>query len=218
MPEATIRKTNLSEARTLTTTNYLLSGSTHPEYSYDGALGVKTGFTTPAGYCLVSEAVQDGRTLLAVVLGAKATKSGATETIGSFTETAALLSWGFANYDAALQYQSYLASLPEETPEPSPEATPEPTLEPSSEPTPELTAEATPSPEPTATLESSPAVTATAAPSPVPTEAVPTLLSGIAAGIGVSVQMLLLGAAGLSVIGLALLLLLLVHILRGRKE
>lgn len=222
MTEATIPATNLSEERTLTTTNYLLPGSTHPEYGYEGALGLKTGFTTPAGYCLVSAATQSDRTLLAVVLGAKSTQSGSTERIGSFTESAKLLSWGFNNYDTALQYQSYLASLPEETPEPSPEATPEPTPEatPDAAPeaSPEPTIDVTPSPEPEAASSPAAVVTPTALPSPVPTEAVSTLLSSIAAGIGVSVQVLLLGAAGLSVVGLLLLLLLLIHILRIRKD
>ena len=53
-----IPATNLSDARTLDTTNYFLSGSTHPEYAYEGAYGVKTGFTTPAGYCLVAGVVK----------------------------------------------------------------------------------------------------------------------------------------------------------------
>ncbi|MDU5140833.1 MAG: D-alanyl-D-alanine carboxypeptidase family protein [Paenibacillus dendritiformis] len=38
------------------------------EYYYEGATGIKTGFTDEAGYCLVSSAVRDGRHLIAVVL------------------------------------------------------------------------------------------------------------------------------------------------------
>jgi D-alanyl-D-alanine carboxypeptidase len=165
---------------------------------------------------LVSEASWDGRTLLAVVLGAKATKSGNTETIGSFTESASLLSWGFANYDTALQYQSYLATLPQETPEPSEEPTPEE----APEETPEPSEEPTPSPEPTSSPSPSPTVTPepTAETSPAPTQAAVTLLGGIAETFGISPQVLLLGAAGLSALGLLLFLLLLVHMLRTRKE
>src|SRR5690606_28431432 len=37
---------------------------------YPGATGIKTGFTTPAGYTLVASARRDGRDLVAVVLGA----------------------------------------------------------------------------------------------------------------------------------------------------
>ncbi len=38
--------------------------------SYDGAIGVKTGFTKKAGRCLVSAATRNGVTLIAVTLGA----------------------------------------------------------------------------------------------------------------------------------------------------
>ena len=47
---------------TLTNHNRLLS-------MYDGAIGVKTGFTRAAGRCLVSAAERNGRTLIAVTLG-----------------------------------------------------------------------------------------------------------------------------------------------------
>jgi len=36
---------------------------------YPGANGVKTGWTTLAGHCLVASATRDGRTIVAVVLG-----------------------------------------------------------------------------------------------------------------------------------------------------
>ena len=35
---------------------------------YDGAIGVKTGFTRAAGRCLVSAAERNGRTIIAVTL------------------------------------------------------------------------------------------------------------------------------------------------------
>ncbi len=37
--------------------------------SYDGAIGIKTGFTTKAGYCFVGAASRDERTFVSVVLG-----------------------------------------------------------------------------------------------------------------------------------------------------
>ena len=37
--QAEIPATNLSDARTLDTTNFFLAGSTHPEYAYEGAYG-----------------------------------------------------------------------------------------------------------------------------------------------------------------------------------
>ncbi|MCX7302860.1 MAG: D-alanyl-D-alanine carboxypeptidase [Hyphomicrobiales bacterium] len=42
---------------------------------FDGADGMKTGYTCPAGYNLVASATRDGRTLVAVVIGATSVKS-----------------------------------------------------------------------------------------------------------------------------------------------
>lgn len=57
--------------------------------SYDGATGLKTGFTELAGYCLVASARRDGRELVAVVLGARGDPA-------RFEEAAALLDHAFA--------------------------------------------------------------------------------------------------------------------------
>ena len=57
----TIPKTNLSEARYLTNKNRLLN-------SLDGCVGVKTGFTSRAGRCLVSAIKRNGVTIVCVVL------------------------------------------------------------------------------------------------------------------------------------------------------
>ncbi len=59
--------------------------------AYPGATGVKTGFTTLAGQCLVASAERDGRTLFAVVLGSA----------DRAADTAALLDHGFADYRRA---------------------------------------------------------------------------------------------------------------------
>ena len=56
---------------------------------YPGAIGVKTGFTTPAGHCLVAAANRGGLRLLAVTLGAP------TE---PFDDGATLLNFGFAGF------------------------------------------------------------------------------------------------------------------------
>jgi D-alanyl-D-alanine carboxypeptidase (penicillin-binding protein 5/6) len=53
---------------------------------YPGATGVKTGFTTAAGNCLVATAEREGRTLVAVVLG---------DPKEPFDDAAALLNYGF---------------------------------------------------------------------------------------------------------------------------
>ncbi len=57
---------------------------------YAGAVGVKTGFTTPAGFCIVAVAERDGVRLAAVVLG------GVNEV---FSEAATLLDHGFTAFE-----------------------------------------------------------------------------------------------------------------------
>jgi D-alanyl-D-alanine carboxypeptidase len=42
---------------------------------FDGADGMKTGYTCPAGYNLVASATRDGRTLMAIVIGATSVKA-----------------------------------------------------------------------------------------------------------------------------------------------
>lgn len=69
---------------TLTSRNLLLD-------TYEGATGVKTGYTALAGLCLVASATRDGRTLYAVVL----------DSADSFADTAALLDHGFDAFDVA---------------------------------------------------------------------------------------------------------------------
>lgn len=59
--------------------------------TYRGATGVKTGFTSLAGQCLVASATRDGRTLYAVVL----------DSDGSFADAAALLDHGFGDFARA---------------------------------------------------------------------------------------------------------------------
>lgn len=56
---------------------------------YQGATGVKTGFTSRAGYCVVATAERDGRRLVAVVLGAPN---------DAFSDAAALLDHGFSAF------------------------------------------------------------------------------------------------------------------------
>jgi len=62
-------------------TNALLS-------TYDGCIGIKTGFTRQAGNCLASAATRDGRTLFLVLLNSRSMRS-------RFTESATLLDYGF---------------------------------------------------------------------------------------------------------------------------
>lgn len=87
--------TNKHSSRIILTTNHLIL-SRYSEAYYSDAHGIKTGHTTPAGYCLVSEADRDGYTYYSAVLGCKQ-KSGA-KFAGSFTETARLFDWAFGNW------------------------------------------------------------------------------------------------------------------------
>jgi D-alanyl-D-alanine carboxypeptidase (penicillin-binding protein 5/6) len=59
--------------------------------SYRGAIGIKTGFTLGAGYCLLFEARRGRTELMGVVLGSTGTEPGI-----RFTSAARLLNWGFA--------------------------------------------------------------------------------------------------------------------------
>ena len=58
--------------------------------SYDGAIGVKTGYTKKSGRCLVSAAERDGLTLIAVTLDAP----------DDWRDHAKLLDLGFEHYEA----------------------------------------------------------------------------------------------------------------------
>lgn len=64
---------------------------------YPGAIGVKTGFTTSAGFCIVAAAEREGRRLLAVVLG---------ESGEPFSGAAALLNYGFEGFEQRVLVRS----------------------------------------------------------------------------------------------------------------
>jgi D-alanyl-D-alanine carboxypeptidase (penicillin-binding protein 5/6) len=58
--------------------------------SYQGALGIKDGYTDDAGHCLLFDATRNGRTLIGVVLG-----SPPTGTAAGSQDAARILNWGF---------------------------------------------------------------------------------------------------------------------------
>ena len=58
---------------------------------YNGCTGLKTGFTSGAGYCLSSSAKRDGLHLIAVVMGCESSKV-------RFAACKSMLDYGFANY------------------------------------------------------------------------------------------------------------------------
>ena len=72
-----------AEPRTVQNRNVLL-------WLYPGAIGVKTGFTSAAGFCVIAAAERDGVRLVAVVLG---------EPGEPFSDAAELLNYGFEAFD-----------------------------------------------------------------------------------------------------------------------
>ncbi|MFX4261401.1 D-alanyl-D-alanine carboxypeptidase family protein [Pelotomaculum propionicicum] len=59
-------------------------------WNYDGAIGVKTGYTDDAGQCLVTAAVRDGRELISVVMKSEGTNI--------WSDSSALLDYGFTDF------------------------------------------------------------------------------------------------------------------------
>ena len=69
---------------------------------YDGATGLKTGYTASAGYCISATAEREGMELIAVVLGSETSQQ-------RFEDAKTMLNYGFSTY--------VLADItPEETP------------------------------------------------------------------------------------------------------
>ena len=68
-----------------------LSNTNKLIHYYDGATGLKTGFTSAAGYCLSATAVRDGVEYIAVVMNCETSQD-------RFESAKALLSYGFAAY------------------------------------------------------------------------------------------------------------------------
>ncbi len=101
----TLPATDKYKERRLKNTNWLLgmpSSTDIPydtDYTFDGCLGIKTGYSSEAGSCLVSCAERDGRTLFCVITGAWANKlADGTTQRRSFSESVRLLDWGYSNF------------------------------------------------------------------------------------------------------------------------
>ncbi len=92
-----IDATNKNEERIILTTNELIKSRYSPLY-YDNCYGIKTGHTTPAGYCLVSYAKNSSGSLsyYSVVLGCD--YDDALYTAKSFTDTKELFQWAFEKF------------------------------------------------------------------------------------------------------------------------
>lgn len=84
---------------TLTNTNKMLR-------SYDGCVGLKTGSTSRAGFCVSEVAVRNDITMIAVILGAETSK-------GRFADAAALLNYGFGVTHLYTDTNTYELACPE---------------------------------------------------------------------------------------------------------
>lgn len=89
----TVPATNMSHARTLSTTNFLQDTSTNYYYTY--AKGVKTGYTDEAGRCLVSTASCNGYNYICILFGCPANAGVRYE----FLDSKNLYRWAFNNFE-----------------------------------------------------------------------------------------------------------------------
>lgn len=99
-PRATVGPTNKTDKeRRFNNTNLLLSNTNTSEYLYSKATGIKTGYTTPAGYCLVSSAKNDELEFVAVVLGgAIVQRDNGTTVNGCYRDTLRMFRWGYEKF------------------------------------------------------------------------------------------------------------------------
>ncbi len=85
----TVPATNKADARELVNTNSLLNPNS--DYYYEYAYGIKTGYFTNAGYCLVSASAYDEMDVVCVVLGSA-------EKGDHFSDTLAIFDWFYDTY------------------------------------------------------------------------------------------------------------------------
>lgn len=91
-----IPPTNVTEQeRYYINTNGLLSTMRYTNFYFKGSIGIKTGYTSDAGNCLVSAAARDGVELIAVLFGGK-------DTTYSHKDSIEMLEWGFEEFVSAV--------------------------------------------------------------------------------------------------------------------
>ena len=106
--EYTVPATNLSDKKKLTSTNYLIlndgnrylaDNGNYYSYYLKSATGIKTGYTSAAGRCVISRASDGNMDLLCIIMGAK-TRVMSDESIryDSFVEAKKLFNYGFSNF------------------------------------------------------------------------------------------------------------------------
>lgn len=85
-------------------------------YLYEGASGVKTGFTQAAGYCLISTAQRDGIHVMAIIMGCLGELNGDTENAWNFRDSVTMYDWVFDNFSrrSILSASENITSVPVE--------------------------------------------------------------------------------------------------------
>ena len=113
----TLPATNMAGERTLYNSNALIcdKGIYGSKYLYDKAAGMKTGFTSDAGYCLASTASNGTVDLLAVVFGGYAyTAADGSNSYTNFEDSIQLYEWVFNNfsYQEVIKSTETITSVP----------------------------------------------------------------------------------------------------------
>lgn len=103
--QVTIPETNkVDHPRYFNNTNQLISQAVTSVNLYSKATGIKTGHTTPAGYCLVSSAENGDLSYIAVVLGGYIDEN--TGRNYSYVDSINLFLWGFSDF----QYRTIVST------------------------------------------------------------------------------------------------------------
>lgn len=106
--EYTVQATNLSNKRKLTSTNslilkdgnrYLSDNGKYYSYYLKNAFGIKTGYTSAAGRCVISRASDENMDLLCIIMGAQTRlMSDGSVRYDNFVEAKKLFNYGFSNF------------------------------------------------------------------------------------------------------------------------
>ncbi|OJU12078.1 MAG: hypothetical protein BGN88_02570 [Clostridiales bacterium 43-6] len=93
----TVPATNKNPQRKIATTNLMLNPSTTYYYRYIN--GVKTGYTTEAGRCLISTASKDGYNYICLAMGAPPKDAAGNVIHKEFSDTKSLYKWAFDTFE-----------------------------------------------------------------------------------------------------------------------
>lgn len=110
----TMPATNMNPERIVRSTNGLISTYNVTGYWYEYAIGVKTGHTPEAGYCLSAAAEKNGKTLISVVMDCTRVEgTTGSEGFTYFSESKRLLDWGFSNFSQQVILDDSAMDFPE---------------------------------------------------------------------------------------------------------